>query len=694
MFPPFCLFLLILGYFIFSTGWYEPSRLVLRGQAAHPSLLTVRWDSGQGFNNYEERLFQPDILPQDGQVKIRFGAAGRCYPASQSKQVVCAAVLIDGRKVNLHDLAEHFLNADGELHFGKHDALSITVQAQSHIAFKFRTDTSSGVAFVEVNGRKTEYDLYMANEAAKFKQLDFWLLQPDGSFQVETELPRYPIHRLEIVSSSAGGPLRLTAAELHGKGKVVDLLCGQSATLGSFSIDQPLQGMRSFFQPLQFVQQIIFALLSTWLLIALFRLCKATGSLRGMFCAEKRYWFWLMLAGSLTVFGTWLAAFWPGVMSVDSMKIWRAAVLPDVYLNDHPLLNVFLYKYLYHLWHDPAVVPVAHVLLTSLLAVWFGFQIYRQGASLSVVMLWLLFLLCSVPVGVYNVMLWKDVPFALLTVFSACILVKLRQEKAQRRLRWTGQQICALLLAGISLGLIRHNGLVYLAVLPALFLLLRLVPLKKTLLALTPLLLAAGLSFAVLQQTSKTGFLRQELRKYVKPFSVQSLTEDAVRTAQDYMTVLNINQPYQKWDKFHDYFQDRQAWWFLRLSGWQDVYPYQNAEPFFPTLNSAALHIYEKSYDTPWVWMTWNPVWLLALLPLLTLLFRWLPDTAVLGTVLLAGALPLIYLHIFNWRYYYFLYFGLLFLPAFVMLDCARRMRSRSAFCGTENAASPAAEES
>ncbi|CAK8717855.1 Dolichyl-phosphate-mannose-protein mannosyltransferase [Candidatus Electronema halotolerans] len=673
--PSACIFLCFLFYFVFSTGWLEPAKLVLRGQALtadHSPQLTVRWDSGHGFNNYEQRLFQPDIVPQNGQVKIRFGAAGRCYPASQSKQVVCAAVRVDSKKIDFHDLAKQFLKADSELHFGKHGVLALTVQSQSHIAFKFRTDTSSGVAFVEVNGKRTEYDLYMANVEATFKQLDFWLLQPDGSFQVETDLPRYPIRKLEIVNSGTGGQLRLTAAELHGKGKVVDLLHGQPAALGRFSIDQPLQGMRSFFQPLQFVQQIIFALLSTWLLIALTHRCKAAGSLRSLFCAEKRHWFWLMLTGSLTIFSLWLAAFWPGVLSVDSMKIWRAAVLPDVYLNDHPLLNVFLYKYLYHLWHDPAVVPVVHVLLTSLLAAWFGFWLHRQGAALPMVLLWLLFLLCSVPVGVYNVMLWKDVPFALLTVFWACILVKLRQEK-QQRLRWTGQRICALLLAGISLGLIRHNGLVYLAVLPALLLLLRLVLLKKALLGLIVLLTVAGLGFAVLQQAGKTKFLDEKLHQYTKPLSLQGLAQDAVRTAQDYMTVLNINQPYQKWDKFHHYFQDRQAWWFLRLSGWQDVYPYQKTEPPFPALNSAALHVYEKSYDQPWVWLTWNPVWLLALLPLLTLLCRWLPNTAVLGAVLLAGALPLVYLRIFNWRYYYFLYFGLLFLPAFILLDCTCR---------------------
>lgn len=675
---PFSLFLLFLGYFVFSTGWYEANKLILRGQAPTGKipLLAVRWDNGQGFNNYEQRLFHPNVLPQNGQVSITFGAAGRRYPASLSKEVVCAAVLIDGRKINFHDLAGQLVNANGELHFGKHDTISFVVRAQSHIAFKFRTDTSSGVALIEVNGKKTEYDLYMANEAAKFKRLDFWLLQPDGSFTVETELPRYPIRRLEIVNSRFNKPLRLTAAELHDKNKVVDLLLhSQAAMLGSFSIDHPLQEMRSFFQPLQFIQQILFALLSTWLLISFIRLYRETGRLRGIFLTEKRYWFWLMLAGGLTVFGTWLAAFWPGVMSVDSMKIWRAAILPDMYFNDHPLLNVFLYKYLYHCWSSPAIVPIAQILLTSLLVAWFGFWIYRQGTALPVILLWLLFVLCSVPVAVYNVMLWKDIPFALLVVLWACILVKLRHEKKQHQLHWTRQRICALLLLGFALGFIRHNGLVYLAVLPTLLLLLNLVPFKKAVPIFLVLLLATGLAFAILRSTGKTTFLSQELHEYASRLSARTIANDSVRIYKDYLTVLNMRQTQQQWDKFHHYFQDRQAWWFLRLSGWSDVYPYQKAEEYFPALNQAAMQLYEKSYQKPWIWLMWNPVWLLALLPLLTLLFRWLPNTAILGAVLLAGALPLIYLRIFNWRYYYFLYFGLLFLPVFVALDVTLRKK-------------------
>ncbi|MCI5211900.1 MAG: hypothetical protein D3910_24675, partial [Candidatus Electrothrix sp. ATG2] len=301
-----------------------------------------------------------------------------------------------------------------------------------------------------------------------------------------------------------------------------------------------------------------------------------------------------------------------------------------------------------------------------------------QGVSIKLVLPCFLFVLCSVPTGVYNLMLWKDIPFALLTVFWACLLVKLYQERRQGDLQWTWQRIFTLLLLGLALGLIRHNGLVYLVVLPVLFLFLRLVPMKKALIGLTALLFVGGIGFAVLQSTGKmtdTDFFRNKIESYAGQLSVQDLAGDAQQTMRDYLTVLNINQTAQGWDKFHYYLHDRYAWWFLLHSEWWDLYPYQKEIVQFPKLRKAAMQIYEKSNQEPWVHFFWNPVWLLGLLPVLTLLFWWLPNTAILGTVLLAGALPLVYLKIFNWRYYYFLYFGLLFIPAFVSLDVASRKK-------------------
>ena len=672
-----CLVSFFLLYFVFGRGWYEPTSLVLRGQSTSGSpLIQVRWNSGEGFNKYEQREFRPEIQPLDEQYNntITIGGTGEKISASLSERVVCTAIIIDGKPFDLKKLADYGTYSNGELSFKEKQQASFTVRAKAHIGIRFRTNNHSGKAFVDVNGVEREHDLYMANEAAQFKQFDHWLLLPDGSFTVEMALPRYPVRELEILNSNIPQSVQLLSAELHGKGQQVDLLKGQSAMLGTVRFHDVVDGMKSFFYPMQFCQQIIFALLSTWLLLALVRRYQIAGGMRAVFFTEQRYVFWGLFGTSLTVFGIWLAAFWPGVMSVDSLKVWRAAMLPEVYLNDHPILNVFFYKYLYQLCGSSAAVPLVQITLTALLLSWFFFWLFRQGVSAKFVIPCFLFVLCSVPTGVYNMMLWKDIPFALLTVFWACLLAKLYQDRRRGYLQWTGQRIFTLLLLGLSLGLIRHNGLVYLLVLPMLFLLLRLVPMKKALTGLAALLIAGGIAFAVLQSTGKvadTGFFTRKIENYAGQLSVQNLAGDAKRTMRDYLTVLNINQTAQGWDKFHYYFHDQYAWWFLLHSEWWDLYPYEKEVVQFPKLRKAAMLIYEKSNQEPWVFLSWNPVWLLGLLSVLTLLFWWFPNTAILGAVLLSGALPLVYLKIFNWRYYYFLYFGLLFIPAFVSLDVA-----------------------
>ncbi len=675
-------FSLCLVYAVLSNSWYEPSELILRGRVVKEhGLLLVRWNSGEGFNVYEQRLFPLSIRksPEQASTQISFGATKKKNSASLSNEVVCTALLIDGTPFDLGKLAQYGRYVHGELHFKGRQQASVTVPANSQIGFRFRTNNHSGIAVTRVQGERKEHNLYIANEAAKFKQFDYWLLGDDGSFTVKTALPRYPVHELQILSPHLGKPAQLTRAEIHGKGKVIDLLKGQQPVLGKMHFTHVLQDMRSFFHPVQFCWQILFSLFSVWLCAVLMQTVHRAGGLIALLVSEKRYIFWTMFATSLTVFAVWLAAFWPGVMSVDSMKIWRAAMLPDIFMNDHPFMNVILYKYLYQVWGNPAVVPVAQAVLTALLISWFGFWLYRQGVYSILLVCWFLFMLCSVPVAVYNLMLWKDVPFALLVVFWACVLIKLSRERQKNRLRWTWQRIFSLMLLGLPLMLIRHNGLVYLFVLPLLFLFLRLVPVKKVLIGVMIFLVTGGIAFAALHSAGKmagTGFFAQKIQSYTKRMSLEEMTEDAGRTMRKYMSVLDIRQTTQKWDKFHYYFDDRSAWRFLRHAGWWDLYPYKQQVVLFPKLKKTAMQVYKKSSQEPWVWLSWNPVWLLGLLPILTLLFWWFPNTAILGAMLLAGSLPLVYLRIFNWRYYYFLYFGLLFLPAVIGLDLCRRKRT------------------
>lgn len=675
----FVFFLFVLAYFFYGNGWYEPSRLVISGQTTdNTSLLQVRWNSGEGFNNYEQREFRPtrQNLDDDGKYILIVGSKGDGHSASLNKDVVCTAIVVDGKELNLASLANNISLVNDALHFSSAETLTIAVQANSHIGLEFETNNHSGIAFVSVNGRGVEHDLYIANVEAKYKQFDYWLLQSDGSFRVEMDMPRYEIQELQILNGDADLPVQLFAAEIHGKGKRISLLNESTVSLGMVSFSDGLNTLRSFFHPLQFFLQVLFALLTTWIVASLVKIYRNIGSVQACFLKEQRVVFWLFFGAALAVFGLWLLAFWPGVMSVDSLKVWRAAMLPDVYLNDHPVLNVILYKYFFQIWNNPAVIPVVQVVLIALLISWFFFWLYRKGVSLKLLVFCFLFILFSVPIGTYNTVLWKDIPFSLLVVFWACTLVKLFWQRGHRQFYLSKQHILVLLLLGVALGLIRHNGLVYLLVLPLLFVLLRLVSIKQTIMISLILCCTGMIAFTTLQQLDKvpdTGFIEQEIKKYASDASMKNLLKNSGRIAEDYVAVLNINQTMQSWDKFHYFLKDRYAYWFLLHSGWWDVYPFKEKVAPFPWLEQKAMKIYKMSYQEPWVWFSWNPLYLLLLLPVVTVLFWWFPYSATFGVVLLAGSLPLIYLRIFNWRYYYFLYLGLLFILPLLSLDLSCR---------------------
>lgn len=146
------LFVFFLVFFVFGTGWYEPSILVLQGRAnAKNPLLLVRWNSGEGFNTYEQRTFPLLQRRSEGEIisQISFGATGKKSSASLSKEVVCTALLVDSVPFDLSTLAAHRHGryAGNALHFNDNQQVSVTLSPTSHIGIKFRTNNHSGIEY-------------------------------------------------------------------------------------------------------------------------------------------------------------------------------------------------------------------------------------------------------------------------------------------------------------------------------------------------------------------------------------------------------------------------------------------------------------------------------------------------------------------------------------------------------------------
>ena len=107
------LFFLIKG--VWSSSWYEPSLLVVEGLALRQTAeLSVKWDSGNGFNPYESRSFSLSIPStiDTGLQHIRIRALGEKHPQSKSNIVSILKIFLDGKEFDLKSIRPRTLYWD------------------------------------------------------------------------------------------------------------------------------------------------------------------------------------------------------------------------------------------------------------------------------------------------------------------------------------------------------------------------------------------------------------------------------------------------------------------------------------------------------------------------------------------------------------------------------------------------------
>ena len=346
-------------------------------------------------------------------------------------------------------------------------------------------------------------------------------------------------------------------------------------------------------------------------------------------------------------------------------------------------LNVFLYKYLAHLWNNIAIVPLFHVLMMSVLVAHIFYFLYCRNLVLRLILPFYLLLIFSLPIGLYNTILWKDIPFALLTVYWGYTLVSLYLQRVEGTLRYSKEQIVAFILLLCSMALIRYNGAVYLIVVPVYFIILRLVSTKIVVVMTLTGSIVSAVGFFVLRKVgliSDGGYVFSQGLGFFHKILGKSFSDLWVATWNNYWGIFNVNQTASKWDLWHFYLGDRFAYQFLKDTGWNDVFNFMpSGGHLFPFLRDAAMKFYWKSYEIPYVYMNWNAVFFLGLYMVTIVFFRRYPLTAVFSSFILAQVLSLlVFVDVMNWRYYYFAFFGGYFLVPLMFLDIQRGWQNKA----------------
>lgn len=173
--------------------------------------------------------------------------------------------------------------------------------------------------------------------------------------------------------------------------------------------------------------------------------------------APVQRWEWALYAGApLVMWGLWLLAFFPGVMTNDSSDQWSQA-LSGEFLDHHPAFHTLAIRLLQKVWLSPASVAAAQILALGALVGWACVKLRRGGlprwAAGAIALL-----MALAPVnGTFINTLWKDIPFSI-SVFALTLLVfwvaVARQEQPLARPRfWAGWVVAAMATL-----LFRHNG--------------------------------------------------------------------------------------------------------------------------------------------------------------------------------------------------------------------------------------------
>jgi hypothetical protein len=682
----FFLFSVFISWFYFSTPWYPAAKLFVSGNISnHTGQMAIRWNSGHDLNGYEmeKYVLQPSPDYSSGACGVSLTTGDFDNTETTTTQVVVSELSVDGQKVPFESFKKSSnVEFRDDLLFlqGQNSNVQMTVEPKSHLHLEFLTYNYAGKVEINICGQKIKKNLYTSNDFNNWSRenvlaLDYWYVSPEGHYTISMDVPRYKINAFRVEGQ---GDFSVTSFRVVNEfGESIDVENKIITPEGIIVQGDRLDKERiRYFHTQRLALQIVFALVSAFLACWLLQYLRRFHGIRDLFIGNGRLLFWIMFLSCICVSAFWHISFWPGITSTDSLKIWRAAHIPGLYLGDHPPLNVIFYQYLMCFWDNVAVVAVVQNVLCGLLTSHIFFSCYRWGVPRVLVILLFIPTVLSLPIGLYNAILWKDIPFALLTVLLSFRAADLYYQKRLEQKAIDKKNLLFLLIVMLLAAGIRYNGIVYWIVIPILLLTLGMVKVRwKYALSVVVFLVAATIALTTIRPgvPGFTYFAKQSTKYLQQAYS--SLSGDF---AQDrfnkYIGIFDVNQKFMQWDHVHHCFFGRYGNDFLRRVNWNDTYPYL---PFPQSkvqkqMARFAVALDQKSYQSPWVYFSWNPFYMLYLLLGLPFLIRWLPLSAVFSTVLLSQVFALVFLDIYNWRYYYFAFLGINFLIVLIFADINR----------------------
>lgn len=319
--------------------------------------------------------------------------------------------------------------------------------AKKPAAAVFQWDTGNGLNDYEA----TAFTIEQLPKPELFvRELDLPQLGVSGiSLKTKDQADVFSLHALKIVS--ANGEVKLPV---------------NSGVASNAFVYPRIDPQTAKFHWTLFTVQVFLAGLCTYFVILLFPHIRSRQQLRVTFLAGKRWVFWSMFFIASGIFSSWLIGYWPGALSYDPISYWLTAKLLIIDRAYYPMpLYILL---LTQIFDSPAVVALFHIVVVAGLGSYIFYFTYKNGVKFYLILPFFVAFCFSIPIGIYNIGLYNDVPFAILITFWAFFLFLSNFHKKIQNapIKLSIVKISILSLFFLLLCNIRANGIVFIVFVP------------------------------------------------------------------------------------------------------------------------------------------------------------------------------------------------------------------------------------
>ncbi len=410
-------------------------------------------------------------------------------------------------------------------------------------------------------------------------------------------------------------------------------------------------------------------------------------------------------------------------MTRDSYYFTWREVTSHAFEGITPVSYNLLVLALTQIYNSPAIVSITQILAMAGLASYIFYFCIKQSVNKIVLAIFAVLLFISLPVASFNLLLVKDLPYSLLMLIWAFMIYLLYLNKK------CGQETFAnnaeVVLMGVLLALlalVRHNGLMYIVLIPLLLVIFRLLPRRQWLIFTgVAVIVFAGFSFVTKNLQTVTPesvemFFRQSALvspTYVAAVKGQDISAEEQQTLAKVMPFEEIQQKYTPTPRPDNYRNltigimqqsaadlsnyNKTSWNLIKRHPWlvlqdrslmfagalglsDNVYIFADETQlnqgyvYWRSLESnkfdkpaasfgTVASIYNRAMITataiPWSYWLYNSI--PALLLLIWLLFSWSKRRAsALFSIVILINVPILFaiMSTCEWRFYYFIYLG------------------------------------